>query len=37
MLDEQMIGAIGVSGDLPDKDEECALAGIAAASLQSKI
>ena len=25
---EEIIGAIGVSGDLPDKDEECAMAGI---------
>ncbi len=26
-----IIGAVGVSGDLSDRDEECALAGIAAA------
>ena len=29
----QVIGAVGVSGDLSDKDEEAALAGIAAAGL----
>lgn len=28
-----VIGAVGVSGDLSDRDEECALAGIAAAGL----
>ena len=28
-----IIGAVGVSGDLPDKDEACALAGIEAAGL----
>ncbi len=27
------IGAVGVTGDLPDNDEACALAGIAAADL----
>lgn len=30
----RIIGAVGVSGDLPDRDETCALAGIAAAGLQ---
>ena len=34
---EAIIGAVGVSGDLPDRDEECALAGIAAASLQHQL
>ncbi len=29
------LGAIGVSGDLPDRDEACAFAGIKAASLQA--
>ena len=29
----QVIGAVGVTGDLSDNDEKCALAGIAAASL----
>ena len=28
-----VIGAVGISGDVSDKDEACALAGIAAASL----
>lgn len=28
-----ILGAVGVSGDLPDKDEACALAGIARAGL----
>lgn len=28
-----IIGAVGVSGDLPDKDEACAVAGIAVAGL----
>jgi uncharacterized protein GlcG (DUF336 family) len=30
----QIIGAVGVSGDLSDRDEECALAGIAAAGFK---
>lgn len=30
-----LLGAVGVSGDLSDKDEEAALAGIAAAGLKS--
>lgn len=30
------IGAVGVSGDLSDKDEACALAGIAAAGLAAQ-
>jgi uncharacterized protein GlcG (DUF336 family) len=28
-----IIGAVGISGDVSDKDESCALAGIAAAGL----
>jgi len=28
-----VIGAVGISGDVSDKDEACALAGIAAARL----
>ncbi len=31
--DAAIIGAVGVSGDLPDKDEACAVAGIAGAGL----
>ncbi len=30
-----VIGAVGVTGDLSDNDEACALAGIAAAGLQA--
>jgi uncharacterized protein GlcG (DUF336 family) len=30
-----LLGAVGVSGDLSDKDEECALAGIHAAGLHA--
>jgi uncharacterized protein GlcG (DUF336 family) len=33
--DGQLVGAIGISGDLGDQDEICAAAGIAAASLHS--
>lgn len=29
------IGAVGISGDVSDKDEDCAVAGIAAAGLQA--
>jgi uncharacterized protein GlcG (DUF336 family) len=29
-----VIGAVGISGDTSDKDEACALAGIAAAGLK---
>jgi uncharacterized protein GlcG (DUF336 family) len=29
----EVVGAVGISGDTSDKDEACALAGIAAASL----
>ena len=28
-----VIGAVGISGDVSDKDEACALAGLAAAQL----
>ena len=28
-----IVGAVGISGDVSDKDEACALAGIAAAGL----
>ncbi|MGF1528922.1 MAG: heme-binding protein [Candidatus Competibacterales bacterium] len=31
----EIIGAVGISGDLSDQDEICALAGIAAAGLES--
>ncbi|MFD0021681.1 heme-binding protein [Streptomyces sp. NPDC058382] len=31
--DGTLVGAVGVSGHLPDQDEECALTGITAASL----
>ena len=30
-----VIGAVGISGDVSDKDEACALAGIAAAGLSA--
>jgi uncharacterized protein GlcG (DUF336 family) len=33
--DGEIIGAVGVSGDLSDKDEICALAGIEAAGLKA--
>lgn len=33
MLDGEIVGAVGVTGDTSDNDEECALAGIAAAGL----
>lgn len=29
----QVVGAVGVSGDLPERDEGCAIAGISAAGL----
>jgi uncharacterized protein GlcG (DUF336 family) len=32
--DRQVIGAVGVSGDTPERDEECGLAGIEAAGLK---
>ncbi len=31
-----VIGAVGISGDVSDQDEACALAGIAAAGLEAK-
>ena len=31
----EIIGAVGVSGDVSDRDEECALAGIEAAGLKA--
>ena len=31
----EVVGAVGISGDASDKDEECALAGIAAAGLKA--
>ncbi len=33
----EVIGAAGISGDLSDKDEACALAGIAAANLTGHV
>ncbi len=32
--DGNVLGAVGISGDTSDRDEECALAGIAAAGLK---
>ena len=32
---DDIIGAVGISGDVSDRDEECALAGIAAAGLKA--
>lgn len=34
---DDVIGAVGVSGDLPDRDEICAIAGVEAAGLTYKI
>jgi len=31
----QLVGAVGVSGDVPDNDEACAIAGIEGASLRA--
>lgn len=31
----EIIGAVGVSGDLPDKDEQCAVAGVSAAGFST--
>jgi uncharacterized protein GlcG (DUF336 family) len=31
--DGRVLGSVGVSGDLPDRDEQCAIAGIEAARL----
>ncbi len=33
---EQVVGAVGISGDTGDRDEECALAGIIAAGFTGK-
>jgi uncharacterized protein GlcG (DUF336 family) len=33
----QIIGAVGISGEVSDNDEACAVAGIEAAGLQAKI
>jgi len=33
--DDDVIGAVGVSGDTPDADEGCALAGIEATGLRA--
>jgi uncharacterized protein GlcG (DUF336 family) len=30
-----VLGSVGISGDVSEKDEECAVAGIAAASLRA--
>ena len=34
---DDVVGAVGLSGDLPDRDEACALAGIEAAGLQARV
>ena len=34
---DEVIGAVGVSGDLPDRDEICAIAGVEAACLTYQI
>lgn len=34
---DRVLGAVGVSGDLPDTDEACAVAGIEAAGLSAQI
>ena len=33
--DSQIVGAVGISGDTSDRDEECAIAGIEAAGLNT--
>ena len=33
--DNELLGAVGISGDLPDEDESCAVAGIEAAALRA--
>jgi uncharacterized protein GlcG (DUF336 family) len=35
LRDGQLSGAVGVTGDTSDNDEICAIAGVAAAGLQS--
>ena len=34
-VDGELLGAVGISGDVPDKDEQCAIAGIEAAALRA--
>jgi uncharacterized protein GlcG (DUF336 family) len=34
---DEVIGSVGVSGDLPDHDEICAIAGVEAAGLTYQI
>lgn len=34
---DAVIGAVGVSGDLPDRDEACAVAGVTAAGFTSRL
>mgnify|MGYP000563179854 CR=1 FL=1 len=36
LRDGVVVGAVGISGDSGDRDEECALAGIAAAGLEGR-
>lgn len=36
LSEDKIIGAVGVSGDAPEKDEACAIAGITSADLQYK-
>jgi len=33
--DKNVIGAVGISGDTSDRDEECVLAGVAAVGLRA--
>ena len=33
--DGQIVGAVGISGDTSDRDEECAISGIEAAGLNA--
>ena len=35
--DGELLGAVGISGALPDQDEQCAVAGIEAAGLHAQI
>ncbi|MEM8786414.1 MAG: heme-binding protein [Pseudomonadota bacterium] len=35
--DGAVVGAVGVTGDLPEQDEACALAGVAAAGLSTAL
>ena len=34
---DEVIGAVGISGDNSDNDEACAVAGVAAAGLEAKV